>query len=71
MDQVFAVDFVKVFGEDVAMLEAQQCMIESDPDAPHIDIRVDAAPLAARRMLAAMIEAEQSPVRSERSDACT
>ncbi len=59
MDRVFAVDMVDVFREDVAVLEAQQRMMEWKPDAPSIDINVDAAPMAARRMLAEMIAAER------------
>jgi phenylpropionate dioxygenase-like ring-hydroxylating dioxygenase large terminal subunit len=63
MDRIFAEDFVKVFREDVAVLEAQQRMIDLHPAAPKIDIRVDAAPLAARRMLASMIAAERELTR--------
>lgn len=59
MEKVFAEDFVKVFGEDIAILEAQQRMMAMKPGAPRIDINVDAAPLAARRMLEAMIAAER------------
>lgn len=58
MDRVFNVDFVDVFKEDIPVLEAQQRMLELKPDAPRIDIAVDAAPLAARRMLQAMIARE-------------
>jgi len=58
IDRVFEVDFVKVFNEDIPILEAQQRMLELRPDAPRIDIAVDAAPLAARRMLEAMIARE-------------
>jgi len=58
MEKVFAEDFVKVFREDVAVLEAQQRMMEARPGAPAVDIKVDAAPLAARRMLQAMIQRE-------------
>jgi len=60
-ETMFAEGMVRVFNEDVAVLEAQQRMLETKPGAPKIDIRVDAAPLAARRMLAAMIAAENSP----------
>jgi vanillate monooxygenase len=55
MEKVFAIDMVKVFNEDFPILEAQQRTLEHKPDAPKIDIAVDAAPLAARRMLQAMI----------------
>jgi phenylpropionate dioxygenase-like ring-hydroxylating dioxygenase large terminal subunit len=61
VEGVFAVDMVKVFHEDVAILEAQQRTIEAMPDAPQISIAVDAAPTAARRMLDAMIDAEKQP----------
>ena len=47
-------DMVKVFNEDSPVLEAQQRMLDPKPGAPRIDIKVDAAPLAARRMLQAM-----------------
>ncbi len=62
MDKVFHEDFVDVFREDVAVLEAQQRMLDLAPDAPRIDINVDAAPLAARRMLDRMIAAERDGV---------
>ena len=60
LDKVFEEDFVDVFREDVVVLEAQQRMMEMKPDAPRIDINVDAAPLAARRMLDEMIAAERA-----------
>ncbi len=65
LDKVFNVDFVAVFREDVAVLEAQQRMMELRPNAPAISIKVDAAPLAARRILARMIAGEQPPPPSE------
>jgi len=58
MDNVFNADFVEVFREDVRVLEAQQRALDRDPGASSIDIRVDAAPLAARRMLEELISAE-------------
>ena len=48
-------DMVRVFHEDIPVLEAQQRTLELRPGAPAIDIKVDAAPLAARRMLQAML----------------
>ncbi len=60
-ENMFAEGMVRVFNEDVAVLEAQQRMLEAKPGAPKVDIKVDAAPLAARRMLAAMIAAENAP----------
>ena len=59
MEQIFGDDMVRVFHEDIPVLEAQQRMRELRPDAPSVDIKVDAAPLAARRMLHAMLEREQ------------
>jgi phenylpropionate dioxygenase-like ring-hydroxylating dioxygenase large terminal subunit len=61
LDKIFNVDFVNVFREDVAVLEAQQRMMTLQPNARSIAIKVDAAPLAARRALERMIAAEQAP----------
>jgi len=58
MENIFSLDMVKVFNEDFPVLEAQQRMLDLAPAAPKIDIRVDAAPLAARRMLAAWVSKE-------------
>jgi len=55
-ENICRVDMVKVFNEDFPVLEAQQRNV--DLDRSRIDISVDAAPLAARRMLQAMIERE-------------
>jgi len=60
LERIFAVDFVKVFREDVFILEAQQRMYDLKPDAPRVNIAVDAAPMAARRMLEALIAAEKA-----------
>ena len=57
-ERICSVDMVKVFNEDFPVLEAQQRALERDPGAPKVDIAVDAAPLAARRMLQAMIGRE-------------
>ena len=51
---------MRVFHEDIPVLEAQQRMRELKPEAPSVDIKVDAAPLAARRMLEAMLARERS-----------
>ena len=59
MEQIFSGDMVRVFNEDIPVLEAQQRTLELKPDAPSIDIKVDAAPMAARRMLQAMMGEEQ------------
>jgi phenylpropionate dioxygenase-like ring-hydroxylating dioxygenase large terminal subunit len=60
MDTICSRDMVRVFHEDIPVLEAQQRIRELKPDAPSIDIKVDAAPLAARRMLLAMLECERA-----------
>ena len=46
---------VRVFNEDIPVLEGQQRALDLKPVAPGIDIRSDAAPMAARRMLQAML----------------
>ena len=57
-ERIFAEGMVKVFHEDIPILEAQQRNM--DANLPRIDIVVDAAPMAARRMLEAMIRKEAS-----------
>lgn len=65
-ERICSHDMVRVFNEDFPVLEAQQRMLDLRPDAPRIDIKVDAAPMAARRMLEALIRAEQKdPTRSQ------
>ena len=61
-DAVCTVDMVKVFNEDFPVLEAQQRMHDAKPDATRVDIQVDAAPLAARRMLQGLLEKEKAGV---------
>jgi phenylpropionate dioxygenase-like ring-hydroxylating dioxygenase large terminal subunit len=56
MEKIFGADMVQVFNEDFPVLEAQQR--SRDERIPTINITVDAAPMAARRMLDAMIAAE-------------
>ncbi len=55
-EKIFAEGMVRVFREDIPILEAQQRNLLSA--SPKIDITVDAAPLAARRMLDAMLKAQ-------------
>ena len=55
-EKICAEDMVRVFNEDFPVLEAQQRNMGLNRSK--IDIAVDAAPLAARRMLQAMIEKE-------------
>ena len=57
MERICAEDMVRVFNEDFPVLEAQQRTL--DPHRPRVNIAVDAAPMAARRMLDAMIAAER------------
>ncbi|MCD6041584.1 MAG: vanillate O-demethylase oxygenase [Burkholderiales bacterium] len=61
MEEIFSGDMVRVFNEDFPVLEAQQRTLELKPDAPRVDIKVDAAPMAARRLLDALIRKEQDP----------
>ena len=51
-------DFRRVFHEDIAVMEGQQRVNEQYPDAPTIDVTVDAPPLAMRRLLAERMAAE-------------
>jgi phenylpropionate dioxygenase-like ring-hydroxylating dioxygenase large terminal subunit len=59
MEKIFSLDMVNVFNEDFPVLEAQQRSLDLKPGAPRVDIKVDAAPLAARRMLEGMIIREK------------
>jgi phenylpropionate dioxygenase-like ring-hydroxylating dioxygenase large terminal subunit len=58
-ERIFSESLVRVFNEDIPVLEAQQRMLELAPGAPKVDIAVDAAPLAARRMLDALMADER------------
>ena len=51
----------KTFDQDKAVLEAQQRAIGGDPDraAFPVSIRVDAAPIQGRKLLATMIDREE------------
>jgi len=60
LDVMFHDGLTNLFHEDVVVLEAQQAMMNRKPGASQIDINVDAAPLAARKMLDDMIAAERS-----------
>ena len=59
VEKMFSETMVDVFREDVAILEAQQRVMEETPDAPQINIKVDAASIQARRTLDAMVAAER------------
>jgi len=58
VDKAFNETMVNVFREDKDVIEAQQRMMDLKPDAPQINILVDAAPVAARRMLRELIGTE-------------
>ena len=58
MDEVFRTDFLRVFHEDLEIMEAQQRIFDSQPDAPLVDINVDAPALTFRRMREDALEAE-------------
>lgn len=58
-ERLFAEGMVKVFHEDIPVLEAQQRNM--DANLPRINIAVDAAPMAARRMLEALLAKEFQP----------
>lgn len=60
LEEMMSVGMVDVFREDVVVFEAQQRMMDLKPNAPSIDINVDAAPLAARKALEEMIAAENA-----------
>ncbi|MGH8690024.1 MAG: Rieske 2Fe-2S domain-containing protein [Burkholderiales bacterium] len=56
-ERLFSEGMVKVFNEDIPVLEAQQRNM--DTNRSRIDIAVDVAPMAARRMLEALLAAER------------
>ena len=52
--------------EDVAILEQQQTMIETDrPNRQEVGVRADAGSIAARRVLERLIRNESAPRESE------
>jgi vanillate O-demethylase monooxygenase subunit len=53
----------QVIGEDVAVFEAQQRMIDFEPDAPTIDIAYDAGPLQARRLIDTLLASQHAGAR--------
>jgi vanillate O-demethylase monooxygenase subunit len=58
--QRFARDSRSIFDEDVVVMEAQQRMADTVPDAPTIDIRSDAPHLAMRRLVEQALEEENA-----------
>jgi vanillate O-demethylase monooxygenase subunit len=58
IDEVYRVQFKRVFMEDVEIMEAQQDSIDRDPERPLVDINVDAPGLAVRALITERIAAE-------------
>jgi phenylpropionate dioxygenase-like ring-hydroxylating dioxygenase large terminal subunit len=56
VERIFSEGMVKVFNEDIPILEAQQRNL--DANSAKVNIAVDAAPMTARRMLETMIARE-------------
>ena len=50
--------FHNTFMEDAVILEAQQEIIDSDPDAPTVDINADGSTIPVRRLIQSLLEAE-------------
>ena len=59
LEEMMAVNFVNVFKEDVAVLNAQQAMMTRMPNAPEIDIKVDGPPKLARLIVSRLKAAER------------
>ena len=66
LDRIFDKQFVDVFYEDAAVLDAQQRNMDRYPDGPMINIAVDAGPMQERRMLDDLIAAENAATRQFR-----
>ena len=58
MDEVYRRDFLRIFMEDVTIVEAQQMSMDKAPSEEWVDINVDAPGLAMRAMLGERIAAE-------------
>jgi phenylpropionate dioxygenase-like ring-hydroxylating dioxygenase large terminal subunit len=58
LEEMMAVNFVNVFKEDVAVLNAQQRTMNLMPNAPEIDIKVDGPPKLARLIVSRLRAAE-------------
>ena len=55
--------------EDVVILEAQQEIIESSPDAPTIDISADGSTIPVRRLIQSLLDAEAAAKDASRAAA--
>ena len=60
MDEVYRTDFLKVFLEDVVIMEAQQANLDRISDESFVDLNVDAPALAMRKLLRERIAEEQA-----------
>ena len=60
LSQTFFDGVHEAFMEDLTMIEAQQKVRDLDPDAPHIDINADNAPIQARRIMERLIALERN-----------
>jgi phenylpropionate dioxygenase-like ring-hydroxylating dioxygenase large terminal subunit len=52
-------DIQKTVQEDIAVFEAQQRSLDLQPDAPMVTIKSDAGPIAARRIIERLVQAEK------------
>lgn len=57
-DEIYRTQFTQVFEEDQTILNAQQARINSNPNAPEIDINADAPNIQVRRLMQELIAAE-------------
>ena len=53
----------QVIGEDIAVFEAQQRMIDRNPASPTVDIGYDSGPLQARRLIDRLLAQQNAPRR--------
>jgi phenylpropionate dioxygenase-like ring-hydroxylating dioxygenase large terminal subunit len=58
MDEVYRRDFLRIFMEDVTVVEAQQAALDRAPGMKWVDINVDAPGIAMRNLLGERIAAE-------------
>lgn len=60
LTKVFQRDFLEVFHQDVAVLEAQQRVFDERPDASTVDINVDAPTIAMRAVNRRLLDRERT-----------
>lgn len=58
-------DIQKTVQEDVAVFEAQQRSLELKPDAPMVTVKSDVGPIAARRIIDRLLQAEANRPRTQ------